>query len=153
MELGFEELKREVLELYNGIKYMVLATSSNNQVTARSMSCVFEDINILFQTDIKFAKVRQIQENTQVALCANNLQIEGIAQIKGSPMDVTNIYFIDEFKRQHESSYNNYSRIADEVVIEVAPSKITLWKYENGIPFRDFLLVEEKKAYREYYEG
>ena len=37
------------------------------------------------------------------------------------------------------------------VVVAVKPELITLWKYEQGRPLRDFLYPLEKKAVLEYY--
>ena len=40
----------------------------------------------------------------------------------------------------------------DEVVIQVEPTLITLWKYDSdNKPLREYLMIEEEKAYREYY--
>ena len=45
-----------------------------------------------------------------------------------------------------------YSALAWNRVVEVQPALVTLWKYDaNGKPFRDFLNVAERKAYREMY--
>jgi general stress protein 26 len=152
MELCYGALKEEIINLFGESKVMVLATSSNSRVTARSMSCVFNGINIMFQTDETFAKVSQIKENPSVALCINNLQIEGMAIIKGHPLNNENKSFINKFKEQHEGSYYTYSHLKNETVIEVIPTLITIWKYENGKPLRDFLVVSENRAIREYYD-
>ncbi|HHU62081.1 MAG TPA: hypothetical protein GXZ55_09020 [Natronincola sp.] len=39
----------------------------------------------------------------------------------------------------------------DNVLIEVVPTLITLWKYEDDSCFRDFLYRESNQARRDYY--
>lgn len=39
----------------------------------------------------------------------------------------------------------------NEVVVKIEPTFITLWKYENAQPFRDFLDIKHNKAFREIY--
>lgn len=151
MELNFRAFKREVFELLGDKKTMVLATSFNNRITARNMSCVIINQKIYFQTDKTFLKYEQILNNPNVALCADNIQIEGIAKIGKHPSDEENKEFVKVFEKNYKGSYDNYSYISNEVVIEVEPTFITFWKYENGQPFRDFLDTSKKKAYREIY--
>lgn len=152
MEINFSELKREILELLVDKKTMVLATSSDNRVTARNMSCVIINDRIYFQTDKTFLKYEQILNNPNVALCTDNIQVEGIAKTRKHPFDEENKEFVKSFEKNYKGSYDNYSNLDNEVVIEVDPTFITLWKYENGHPFRDFLDISEKKAYREFYK-
>jgi general stress protein 26 len=151
-EIDFEALRSEVIGMLDRHKVLILATSANDRVTARSVSCVHKDLTVFFQTDKSFLKCRQITRNPNVALCADNMQIEGIAKIKGHPLDEANKEFLELFKRDHRGSFERYSRIKNEIVIEVEPRLITLWKYEDARPIRDFLLVQEAKASREFYD-
>lgn len=151
VDINFNRMKEEIIHQLGESKIMVLATASNNRVTARSVSCVFDELRILFQTDSIFTKAKQIKENPYVALCYDNIQIEGMAFLKGHPCDESNRAFIDKYKKYYTSSFKLYSGIKTEVVIEVQPSIITLWKYEYGKPFQDILLVQKKKAYRKLY--
>ncbi|KYH28749.1 pyridoxamine 5'-phosphate oxidase [Clostridium tepidiprofundi DSM 19306] len=132
---------------------MVLATSKNNRVTARSVSCILVNSKIYFQTDKTFLKYDQIKHNPNVALCVDNFQVEGYAKIKGHPFEEKNKNFIEVFRKEHEGSFNAYSHMRNEVVIEVEPKFITAWKYENGKPFREFLDFENGRAYRKYYDN
>jgi uncharacterized pyridoxamine 5'-phosphate oxidase family protein len=149
----FQKLKDEVIEMLRNKHIVVLATSSSNRVTARSVSCVVLNSKIYFQTDKTFLKCEQIIENPNVALCIDNIQIEGNAMIKGHPFDKENKAFIEEFKKVHNGSFNAYSHMENEVVVEIEPVSVTLWKYEEGKPLRDFLDLKNKKAHREYYNN
>jgi general stress protein 26 len=146
------ELEKEIITLLEREKYLVLATCTDEHVTARAISHINIGLDIFFQTDKKFLKVKQINQNPRVALCISNLQIEGIAEFQGYPSDEDNIRFCELYKQKHPNSFEMYSGIKDEVIFKVRPSLITLWKYVTGKPCRDYLNITEKIAYREYYK-
>lgn len=87
------ELKEEIITMLEREKHIVLATCSDGHVTARTISHVNAGMDIFFQTDKRFLKVEQILKNPRVALCAGNLQIEGIAKLEGHPSDSENADF------------------------------------------------------------
>jgi general stress protein 26 len=152
MELDYKSLEQETFQSISDHKIMVLATCSQNRVTARNMSCVIFNNRIYFQTDKSFLKYQQILDNNQVALCADNIQVEGKAVVKGHPFDEENKEFCRLYEKNFEGSFEKYSKLPTEVVIEVEPTLITLWKYSNGMPFRDFINLKDKKAYRQTIE-
>jgi uncharacterized pyridoxamine 5'-phosphate oxidase family protein len=152
VEIDFGLLRNEVVDLLDKHKVLMLATAANNRVTARSVSCVHRDLKVLFQTDRNLLKYKQIARNPNVALCADNMQIEGVAKIKGHPLDKANKEFLELFKREHRGSFEKYSQMKNAVVVEVEPRLVTLWKYEGDRPLRDFLYVSEAEASREYYD-
>lgn len=152
MEINVGSLEKEIFSILGDKKIMVLATYCENKVTARNMSCIIINRKIYFQTDKTFLKYKQILKNPNVALCLDNVQIEGIAKIKKHPFDEENKEFIGIFKENYNSSYNNYSHMENEVVVEIEPTFITLWKYENAQPFRDFFDIKGNKAYRKIYD-
>jgi uncharacterized pyridoxamine 5'-phosphate oxidase family protein len=150
--LDYFQVEKEVIDFISRNNKLVLATCSENQVTARTVSIINQGIKIYFNTDIEFLKCRQIKENPNVALCQGNIQIEGQAKITCHPFE--NQYFVKNYKNQHKTAFEKYSHLKDEVIIEVEPSLITFWKYTetDRKPYRDFLDVRERKAYREYYQ-
>lgn len=150
-KIDFEVLQKEIIDFLNGMDHMVLSTCSDNRVTARIVSVINVGLKILFQTDKDFLKYRQIKENSNVALCSGNVQIEGRAKIAGHPLE--HHFFKENYPKRHAGSFRKYSHMRDEVVIEVEPSLITLWKYDNeNKPLREYLMPDERKAYRDYYE-
>ena len=151
-EINYDILKDEAIQFLGAQKFLVLATSSDDRVTARTMGYVNKGLTIYFQTDRTFLKVKQIEKNPYVALCGANVQIEGIAKIRNHPLDPSNREFLDLFKKKLPLAFNTYSHLKNEIVIEVAPKLITFWKYTDDKPFREFLYVEETKAQREYYD-
>lgn len=151
MVLNYSVMKDEVFNQLGSNKIMVLATSFEDRVTARSMSCIIMGHKIYFQTDKFFLKTEQILKNQNVALCTDNIQMEGIAKIIGHSDDVPE--FCETYKRYFRISYDAYTHLRNQVIIEVEPTFITLWKYADGHqPYRDFLDFRQNKAYREIYD-
>jgi general stress protein 26 len=146
MILDFEDYKKEVIDFFEANNVWVLATSFNDHVTARSMSTINFDLNLYFQTDSQMEKYKQMLENPQVALCFKNYQVEGIASVKGKVSE--NLLFLDKYKIIHPSSFEKYSDIKTEVVIEIKPLKIKIWKYIDQKPFLDFIDLENCTAER-----
>lgn len=152
MDINFNLLEKDIFRLLGDKKIMVLATSYKDKVTARNMSCIIINKKIYFQTDKTFLKCYQMSKNHNVALCVDNIQIEGIAKVMQHPFAEENKKFIDIFKEKYKGSYESYSHMNNEVVVEIEPTYITLWKYENAQPFRDILDIKKNKAYREIYD-
>lgn len=150
------EFRREIEKLYARIgksKVMVLATSEQDRVTARLVSCVICNEHIYFQTDKKFIKYSQILANPNVALCFENVQIEGVATVIGHPLDSGNHFFAEAYQNHFKESFHSYSSLVDEVLVEIKPTLITVWSYDNNRPFREFFDSQNKKYFVEYYEG
>lgn len=152
IELNAFELKNEIIAILEREKHLVLATCLVERVTARTMSHVNIGMDIFFQTDKRFLKVEQMIANSKVALCLGNLQVEGIAELRGHPAEKENIEFIRIYKKKHPHSFDMYANIKHEIVVKVMPLLITLWKYVDGKPCRDYLSLTENAAFREYYK-
>lgn len=152
MEIEYTILEQESIRFLDDHKILILATSANDRVTARSMSCMNIGLNIYFQTDKRSIKYEQIKQNPQVALCAGNVQIEGMAKIGNHSLGYSNREFIELYKISHPDAFKTYSHLENTVVIKVEPTLITLWKYSDGKPYREFLFINSHKAEREYYD-
>jgi general stress protein 26 len=152
-ELDYAKLEREVVKLLEKTKLMVLATCADDQVAARTMSCVSDGVTIYCQTGGSSTKCGQIAKNANVALCAGNMQIEGTASVMGHPLAEENGRFVELYKKKHARSFKLYAHLQDEVVIQVKPTKVTLWKYDvfkGGKSYRDFLNISDGRAYRQF---
>lgn len=130
MNNDFIKFKNEVFDILNNNKHIVLATSLEDNVTARTISYIMIKDELYFQTLSTYEKALQIENNSNVALCLDNLQITGTAQILNHPSE--NNEFLQKYKQIHCNAYNKYSMLENEVVIKVKISKATLWKYENN---------------------
>ena len=111
---------------------MVLATALAEKVTARMMSVVVLEKKLYFQTDITFRKYQQIRSNPHVALCADNIQIEGYCQEEGIP--ACHAAFSSAFQAHFPGSYQRYSALQHERVFSVTPTFIERWLYIDGKP-------------------
>ena len=148
------EFHAKLTEFFNRLgnaKIMVLATSQDNRVTARMMSCIIADGMIYFQTDRKFDKYKQIAANPRVALCIDNIQIEGVASVQGHTLDPQNKFFATAYECNYKGSFDAYSSLPDTSLIQVAPTKITLWEYDGKEPYRTFFGIGNQTFLIEYY--
>jgi uncharacterized pyridoxamine 5'-phosphate oxidase family protein len=151
MELNYNVAMEEIFNQLGSKKIMVLATSFEDRVTARNMSCIMMNQKVYFQTDRNFLKSLQMIENPNVALCVDNIQMEGVAKIIGNADDAPE--FCELYKKSFRASYDAYTHLINQIIIEVEPTFITLWKYADGhMPFRDFVDCRQNKAYREMYD-
>lgn len=149
--IDYSKLEKETFEYLDKNKHIVLATCLEDEPTARTVSYIVLDNKIYFQTDINFDKCIQIESNENVALCIENYQIEGKAKILEHPFNEKNKKFLDKFKNIHKSSFNKYSSLESEVVIEIEPIFITIWKYIDDKAYREYLNISDKVATRELY--
>ena len=103
----FKDKYEKLLIEFNKGKTMVLSSAENNKVSSRMMSIAYFDGLFYFQTDKTFKKYNQLVNNPYVALCTDNIQIEGICKELGHPLD--NPAFCKVYKDVFFSSFNKYS--------------------------------------------
>ena len=147
----FHDKAAAIYERLCKAKHLVVATSQDDRVTARMMSCVIIDGMIYFQTDQQSDKYRQLTANPMVAMCVDNIQIEGIASVHGPSLDPQNKPFAQAYALHHKTSFDIYSSLPDTVLVKVTPTKITLWEYEGKEPYRAFFNLEKQTFSKEYY--
>ena len=125
--LTFDEAVALTFEKLGDWKIMALASSVNDYVMVRNVSCVFYDDKIYFKTDKNFRKTQQLYQNPQVALCWSGVQVEGIALNKGLVIDEPGRRFEALYKKFLWGSYNKYSHEDTEILIEVSPKFVEVW--------------------------
>ncbi|MDR1445076.1 MAG: pyridoxamine 5'-phosphate oxidase family protein [Treponema sp.] len=148
------DYETELEKIYNQIgeaRIMPLATSSKDHTTVRMMSCINYKNKIIFQTGTDLLKYKQICENNNVALCVDNIQIEGTAHIIGSWLKKENKEMLELYLKHYGKSYETYSKSDKEIAIEIIPVQIIKWEYENGRPYRIFINLTEKTIKQETY--
>ena len=129
----FDEKCNFLFEQLGKGKKMVLSTSSDDRVTSRMMRIGIIDNQFYFQTDRNFRKYEQLKVNPNVALCFENIQIEGICKETGKPLE--NEKFCNLYKEVFRNSYENYSSLENERLFIINPVYIQKWIYENGEPY------------------
>ena len=136
----FFEKYNTFLTEFGESRKMVLSTSENDKVSSRMMSIIQINGEFYFQTDKELKKYRQLIVNHNVALCIDNIQIEGICEESGHPLD--NIDFSNRFQKYFRGSFEAYSSLKNERLFVVKPLFIERWIYKNGIPYTETFDVE-----------
>ena len=85
--ITYQEAVDRMFEMLGDSRIMALASSVNDYVMVRNVSCLFYDEKIYFKTDKNFRKTQQLFANPQVAVCWSGVQVEGIAANKGLVVD------------------------------------------------------------------
>ena len=148
--IDFEKKANELFCEFGTHETMVLSTSLNDKVSSRMMSVVLLDGVFLFQTDRNFRKYSQIKSNPNVALCANNIQIEGACKEIGKPAD--NAEFCKLYKEFYPSAYELYSNLESEILFGIEPVFIQKWVYENSKPYIETWDFSSNKYEKRLYE-
>lgn len=146
-EEAYKKFWREIGESQT----MVLASSFQDSVSARTMSVIILDGKLYFQTDRTFRKYEQIKCNARVALCGGNIQIEGLCRELGKPTDCAP--FLRAYQTHFPDSYRLYSLLENERLFVVEPTFAERWLYLDGAPFVetfDFIAQTHRLA---RYEG
>ena len=151
--LSFEEAVKLMFEKLGDWKIMALASSVNDYVMVRNVSCLFYDEKVYFKTDKNFRKTQQLFQNPQVALCWSGLQIEGIAENKGLVVDEPDRRFEKLYKEFLWGSYNKYSHEDTEIIIEVTPKFVEIWDTsEDNYAYQIFINFETKEVVVKPYD-
>lgn len=150
MDTFFTEYEKFLSDFGKGRK-MVLSTSENDIVSSRMMSVVLIDGMFYFQTDITFKKYRQLSSNRNVALCIDNIQIEGICEEIGHPLD--NAPFCGRFQECFKGSYDAYTSLKNERLFAVRPTYIERWIYKEGAPYIEIFDIKAESYKTSKYIG
>ena len=145
----YEEKLKNLFESIGEARKIVLSTSYGNRVTSRMMSFIICDNKFYCQTDKTLLKNQQIKLNPNVALCIDNIQIEGVAKNIGRPLE--NKKIINLFKKYYKTSYEIYSFLENEILLEIEPIFIRVWIYKDFIPVREFYNLKTKDLREELY--
>lgn len=151
--LTFEEAVTLLFEKLGTDKIMALASSVNDYVMVRNVSCLFYDQKIWFKTDKNFRKTRQLFENPNVALCWSGVQIEGTAKNCGLVVEEPGRVFEKAYEKYLWGSYNKYSHVETEIIIEVSPRYVEVWDTsEDGYAYQIFIDLIEKSVEVKAYD-
>lgn len=138
--MNFNEAKEMFFHKLDHSKIMALASSVNNHVMVRNVSCLIYDEKIYFKIDKNFRKTKQLFQNPNVALCVGGIQVEGIAVNKGLVVEEPGRKFEKLYKKYLWGSYNAYSHEDTEILIEVIPNFVEIWDTdEKNRAFQTFI--------------
>ena len=147
-ELKFDEVKEEKIRFLEQNDRIVLATSLNNRVTVRTVNYASEGLTIIFGSWTHLKKIAQIRANAKVALCRDNVSIEGIAEMVGSPQDEENKRFVGIYKKKLPGLFESwFAHFSGTVFVKVTPTLIVSFVSKDNKPFLEYLDLENKRAY------
>lgn len=151
--LTFEKAVELMFEKLGDWKIMALASSVNDYVMVRNVSCLFYDHKVYFKTDKNFRKTQQLFQNPNVAMCWNGVQIEGIAENKGLVAEEPDHRFETGYKKYLWGSYNKYSHEDIEILIEVQPKFVEIWDTsKDNYAYQIFIDFEKKSVVTKKYD-
>lgn len=134
-------------------KIMALASSVNDYVMVRNVSCLFYDGKVWFKSDKNFRKTQQLFQNPHVALCWSGVQIEGLAANRGLVVDEPDLRFQKLYKEFLWGSYNKYSHEDSEIIIEVTPKFVEIWDTsEDNYAYQLFLDFDRQTVEVKQYD-
>lgn len=150
--MEFNEAKEIMDKKLGDWKIMALASCVDNYPMVRNVSCLFYNDKIYFKTDKNFRKTQQLFQNNRVAMCFNGVQVEGTAVNKGLVIDEEGRIFEKKYKEFLWQSYNAYSHVDTEILIEVTPDFVEIWdEDENRNAFQLFIHFDTKEVeYKPY---
>lgn len=152
-DITYESAVARMFEMLGDWKIMALASSKDDYVMVRNVSCLFYDEKIYFKTDKNFRKTQQLFENPHVAMCWSGIQVEGIAENKGLVVEETGQRFAEGYKKHLWESYNKYSHEDTEIIIEVSPKYVEIWDTsDDGYAFQLFLDFDKKSVEVKLYD-
>jgi len=152
-KLGYEAKERDVIAFLEGKHSIVLATSLDDRVTARTVSFVNDGLDVLFMSWGHNTKCVQIRANPRVALCRDQVQIEGRAEILGSLSDPANQSYAELLKKKYPREFTGFAHQPGMVLVRVVPSKIGVFAVIGGQFYVDYLDLREKKVHRQALAG
>ena len=151
--LTFEQAVAIMFDKLGVSKIMALASSVDDYVMVRNVSCLFYDEKIYFKTDKNFRKTQQLFKNPHVALCWSGVQIEGLAQNKGLVVEEPDRRFETLYKKFLWGSYNKYSHEDTEIIIEVTPKFVEIWDTsEDNYAYQIFIDFDKQSVEVKQYD-
>lgn len=151
--LSFQQAVELMFEKLGDSKIMALASSVNDYVMVRNVSCLFYDGKVWFKTDKNFRKTQHLYQNPHVALCWSGVQIEGIAENKGLVVEEPGRRFETLYKKYLWGSYNKYSHEDTEILIEVTPKFVEIWDTsEDNYAYQVFLDFDKQTVEVKQYD-
>lgn len=147
LELDFEEVREQKIRFLDSHHVIVLATSYDNRVTARTVTYATKGLEIYFMSWDHHKKIIQIRGNPKVALCRDNMSVEGVAKILGSPLEEKNKECAEIFREKYPRDFEGYAHITGMVIVKVEPTLIVSWVRRDDRFFLEYLDLKNKSAY------
>jgi len=127
----YEERLAQV-SAFLGTKHAIaLATSAGDRVTVRTVMFASRGIEIYILSLAGNTKLRQMEANSNVALCRDHIQIEGTAEILGSAASDENAEVAEIFRAKYQDEFERHINHPAMVAIRVRPTRIGVFYMEG----------------------
>jgi general stress protein 26 len=146
-ELDFEKQVEEKINFLREHHTIVLATSRDDKVTARTVSYATEGLEFYILSWDHHEKIEQIKENPNVALARDNISIKGVAEILGKPLDEKSRTGAEAIKNKRSKEFEIFSRTPGMIMVKVTPSYIKSWVRVDNKFLIEHLDLQNKRAY------
>ncbi len=145
--LDFDKLVEEKTVFLKEHHTIVLATSKDDEVTARTVSYATEGLDFYILSWDHHEKIVQIKENPNVALARDNMSIRGVAEVLGKPLDEKNKTGAEAIKKKRPKEFETFSRIPGMTMVKITPLYIKSWVRVNNELLIEHLDLQNKRAY------
>jgi general stress protein 26 len=139
----YEERKAQVEAFLKSKHAISLATSQDDHVTVRTISFACRALEIVFLTFDHSLKCKQIRANPNVALCRDNVQIEGKAEILGTASDPEKASYADLLRTSYPGSFQADASRVGMVIVRVIPEIVKVFRAEGTDYLVDTLDLEK----------
>ena len=149
-KLDFKAKKEELIRFLESKDnaVMALATSHNDHVLARNVLIATDGLDLYFFTWKHSRKCAQIQKNPRVALCKNNVQIEGVAEILGNLLDEETKKYTELIRNKFPDAIKQWEHRPGMIIVRVRPMFATIGGSADP-PCLEFLDLKKEEAYAE----
>ena len=152
LDLDNEEKKDEIIKYLEseGCDTMVLATASDDRVLARTVLIFSEGLELYFFTWGHSRKCQQIRKNPNIALCKDNMMIEGRAEIVGGLTEEGTKEYADFMRTKNPESIERWEKHPNMVIVVVRPTQIVYGsRVVDGYVYLEFMDLKNGKAFAE----
>jgi uncharacterized pyridoxamine 5'-phosphate oxidase family protein len=125
---------------------MVLATSSHDDVMARSVLVFNDGLDIYFFTWRYSRKYFQIERNNRVSLCKDKIEIEGTAEVLGLMNDEKNKKILEFLRKKQPGAIERWENKSNMVIMRIVP----LFACVDGYYINDDAYIEYIDFTRQY---
>ncbi len=131
--MDFLRLKEKLINQINLTKLAVIATANKNGIVSTSQVCIVsDDLNVYFQTDKTFEKIKNINENPNISLYFGAVSLKGKAEILGHPTKYPKI--AQKIKEKHPKTFEHFTNLPNEVLVKVKILEAKIWGVDNNKP-------------------
>ena len=133
-------------ELFAGDYQFALATSSNNMPSVRFVDTFYDNGSFYIVTDGKSKKVKDIEDNPNVALCNKQYRFNGMAYNIGHPLESQNAEIREKLLIAFEPWYFKHNNEEDKNMCYVKVELSSGFFYKDGTGYLvDFINHEAEE--------